>query len=730
MSQNPPTPASASLCTLCQDFNIQSFALGSSRTRGYRLADVQSGAKLDPPCGFCALLFDIAKDLEPPMYFTSSIVSNGSRPADDVEMWVHLTASENYCSANVSQGHGLRVNRLLVEVGDRFGKVRQKSDEEVCFAADDGSAAASNGDIAGRYLGRDPSSSEVFSAIRSCIGECSDHAQCNETVSGIPDRDTQQPILPSRTIKIQDDGSLILSENNDLRGAYITATHRWNTETEACKTTTDNYRTRTEGRGLGPLPQLFNDMITVARHLGIRHLWIDSICIVQFGDGGADWDVESLKMAQYYQHSFLTIAGTMPMSTSASGILQPLPESFVPWASSLVRLPYRDPSHALAGHFFAYKRRTPLVNDYWASVRRTAILKRGWILQEWLLSRRILWYTPSGVFFECRGALPRTMNNEKIQLEAAPGEFRGHLELKPAFHHSNSEVIEFWYRAVEVYSGCELTKPQEDRVRAVAGVARGVYDILAEPGRREGEGEEKFRVLAGIWAHDLCHGLLWQVDDGQGEHSRVRVTTAPSWSWTSTMSRVIWPKQSQGVRSEAALVGVDALLSFDTRVRYTGAEYSYPSTCLPFDSANVFACLRLRGRLYPVHVWGYFTVKDLEKVKIATGWDGGVATSGRWRAICSPTKPEAVAGWASVEGMEEGPDLCADRGVAVHALLVSTRRLGGGWLSGMARTVLDILLLAEDERTGTYKRLGAGRIMDWGLIQEMMGADEEVIRLL
>jgi hypothetical protein len=138
MSQNPPARISPSLCTLCQDFNIQSFAFGSSRTRGYRLADVRSGSKLDPPCEFCALLFDIAKDLEPPMYFTSSVVTNRSHPAEDVEMWVHLTASENYYSADVtSQRHRLRANRLSVEVGDRFGKVRRRSNEEICFAADD-----------------------------------------------------------------------------------------------------------------------------------------------------------------------------------------------------------------------------------------------------------------------------------------------------------------------------------------------------------------------------------------------------------------------------------------------------------------------------------------------------------------------------------------------------------------------------------------------------------------
>ena len=592
------------------------------------------------------------------------------------------------------------------------------------------SAAAMNGDVSGRYVGRDPSCSEVFDMVRSWIGECSGHPNCNQTLSGMADSDCQQTLLPSRTIKIQKDGRLSLSENNDARGAYATATHRWNEETERCKTTMDNYKARSEGAGLEPLPQLFNDMITIAQRLGIHHVWIDSLCIIQSGDDGADWTKEARKMAQNYQHSVITVAGTIPMSTANDSILHPFPDSSLPWASSnLVRLPYLDPSHTPAGHFFVFKRQTALINDYFASVRHTAILKRGWILQEWLLSRRILWYTPSGVFFECRGEMPRTPNHEKIRLEVAPTEFRASLEMKPAFHHTNPDIIEFWYRAVEVYSGCELTQPEKDRILAVAGLARGVYEILVARRRRvDRSSREGFMILAGVWAHDLCHGLLWQENQLEGEQRGVRVDAAPSWSWTPIMGRLVWPERGEGITTHALTV-VGALLSKPT-LRGTRPEMWYPSLPLKFDPTNSFACLHLRGRLYPVHVRGYFKDEDLERVKVATGYGTTHPASSRWRAICSLKKPEVVAGWASMEFLGEETGRCADGGVAVHALHVSTRYLQTGWLNRRAGPVLAVLLLEEDEESGAYRRLGVGRILDGGLIQEMMDAAEEFIHLL
>lgn len=56
---------------------------------------------------------------------------------------------------------------------------------------------------------------------------------------------------------------------------------------------------------MSSLPPSFRDAVIVTRELGIRDLWIDSLCIVQ--DDLDDWRKESAEMGRIYGMSFLTI---------------------------------------------------------------------------------------------------------------------------------------------------------------------------------------------------------------------------------------------------------------------------------------------------------------------------------------------------------------------------------------------------------------------------------------
>ena len=94
------------------------------------------------------------------------------------------------------------------------------------------------------------------------------------------------------------------------------------------------------GHEFEDLPQLFQDAFIIVEKLDVRYLWIDSICIIQQGDDIRDWRREAPKMAKYYQYSVSTLAGTADNLTG--GLLQPYNKDAIPWASKLVRLPYRD----------------------------------------------------------------------------------------------------------------------------------------------------------------------------------------------------------------------------------------------------------------------------------------------------------------------------------------------------------------------------------------------------
>lgn len=605
------------------------------------------------------------------------------------------------------------------------------------------SPAALNEDIIGRYFGGDPSSNLYYETARNWIQACSTHSKCNETVSGSARIDPYFSPLPTRVIEVTREAGhqrLYLRNTEGLQGAYITLTHRWNEWTELCKTTTENYEERLLGGEFGELPQLFQDALTVTEKLGYNYIWIDSICIIQKGDDYADWRKEAPKMAQYYQFSIFTLAGTSEDMTN--GILRQQPEDIIPWASNLVRLPYRDKRNALAGHFYVYRRRIPLADEYISQIRSSILFKRGWILQEWLLSKRILWYTPCGLFYECQQELPRAYDQSQLAFNPTNPDLRAHLQLKASFHFSTTNILDFWYRALEVYSGQHLTKPEKDRIMALSGLAKEVSTILSSSKRSTAAqiDQQKEIYVAGMWLRDFHYALLWE-EDHSTQGWTAKVEGIPSWSFASLMTPVRWPERAKGTQLALKLNGVclrrqdehddpDHFIFDKHRLRpaMTTVETAQ------FDPENSFACLHLCGKLHTVHVRGYLaTEENLQSAALSTTYDR-IPKSCNWRAICSAFRPEIIAGWGSLEQMRMDKTTCADFGVAVYALYVSRRNLRHGiWLK-TSDPVLDVLFVEQieqiDGKGQVYRRLGVGRIMDGDLIREFEDAEERDVLLI
>lgn len=72
---------------------------------------------------------------------------------------------------------------------------------------------------------------------------------------------------------------------------------------------------------LSELPKTFQDAVKVTRELGVLYLWIDSLCIIQYGDGGEDWKRESGRMENVFSYAYCTIAATATVDAN-SGFLE------------------------------------------------------------------------------------------------------------------------------------------------------------------------------------------------------------------------------------------------------------------------------------------------------------------------------------------------------------------------------------------------------------------------
>ena len=92
-------------------------------------------------------------------------------------------------------------------------------------------------------------------------------------------------------------------------------------------------------------------------------------------------------------------------------------------------------------------------------------------------------------------------------------------------HEQQVELYyETWAEYVELYSRCNLTRP-DDKLVALGGIARRASESLQACGRLDS-------YLAGLWRNRLLSELLWNT----GYRSASRYTgpyRAPTWSWAS-----------------------------------------------------------------------------------------------------------------------------------------------------------------------------------------------------
>jgi hypothetical protein len=719
-----------SLCDRCQQFDIQSFAKASEGRRGYTLSSVEEGAR--EGCEFCDLLFECVSELP------------GEEWKQHKEPYIHMTLWENDTRriSKIPPHGGLCANRLKLWVGGLY-TVKQKESEidvfngEICLAAEPDSTAAMNSDIIGRYLGQNPASEEHFDIVRNWLQECTKHERCNEDISTGARIDHRNVLLPSRCIYVLSDSEGIrLVETKGKRGAYITLSHRWNEATEKCKTRITNYNLRLDGV-FDELPPLFQNIFHIARKLRIQYVWIDSLCITQ--DDVADWRSEAPNMAQYYQFSTLTIAGTEP--SPELGLFKEFPDSYQPW-SCLTRLPYRDSKHQFRGWFYAYRRKILLHDEYEKAIKNSKILQRGWIVQEWILSRRLLWYTPVGIYFECQELPARTAFQEQLDRDHKNDQ-NVRLELKTSFDFSHGDSFDHWYRMVELYAPTFLTKVDQDRMLALSSLAQAIKEKLQHL-NRQGTSEQNLLAgayCAGLWLQDIHRGLLWMMT---GESKATpKLENAASWSWISFVTNVRWPDRAKYYERKIKITGLCTSKQAAHKLPQVAIQGQCPHLrllsgygetgsghgLLDEESSlsvllNTMTCLHITGRISDVHIRGYLDNQQLEDVADMTGFDS-VDGGHRWRAVCSQSDPGRVAGWGSLEQLGGDP-VCADSAHLVTCLVVSTRKVS---VVGHRGWVTDVLFLGKS-KNGQYCRLGVGAIFDPPLIKDISKTEPQCVQFI
>ncbi|KAH0428262.1 hypothetical protein CcaCcLH18_09152 [Colletotrichum camelliae] len=366
-------------------------------------------------------------------------------------------------------------------------------------------------------------SDDDFRLAASWVKRClATHTSCNLITNPLAP-------LPTRVMDVMAkncSSGLCLVDGAGHLGPYITLSHCWGKSTiiTTKKATIDQRR---QCVFLEDLSQTFRDAVIASRALGLRYLWIDSLCIIQHSK--EDWEFEAKRMCQYYTNSLMTISGVSSsggegglFATRHPGLTSPIPIE--------IAFPEGD---RMKGFVHALYFPDP-ARDIWGD-HKPPLWTRAWVVQERVFSLRLCLFSSTQMSWQCQEEIAsenipegRPLESSKqdadmrwsiIGWQRAQSTSQKYEDLykSPTAAH---RLYHGWYEIVREYTHCKLTMPS-DIFHAVAGIAQALQQALED------------EYVSGLWKGDIHRGLVWVVSEGVKSQTALRSYRAPSWSWGS-----------------------------------------------------------------------------------------------------------------------------------------------------------------------------------------------------
>jgi hypothetical protein len=260
----------------------------------------------------------------------------------------------------------------------------------------------------------------------------------------------------------------VFTSDLDQKPKYLTLSHCWG-GANIIKLLSANVSSFKDSIPLAVLPKTFKDAIVITRRLGYEYLWIDSLCIIQ--DSPEDWSRESSIMGQIYQQSVCTIEALAAENSHQRCFTKRNP------------LFYRH-CRVLGGSekgVYVLGAATP--KDWVPGNGQPCRLdRRGWVVQERLLSPRTLHFGPRSIGWECiECEATEDHPDEKKPFPDRIDVFRTKrtfaflgCSISKNTPVDSEEFIAFrkaWSNVVTAYTECDLTFPS-DKLVGIAGMIR------------------------------------------------------------------------------------------------------------------------------------------------------------------------------------------------------------------------------------------------------------------
>lgn len=447
---------------------------------------------------------------------------------------------------------------------------------------------------------------KAWTKVQQWLDSCLDsHQTCDVRVD--------KGFMPSRVLEVSEtpgEGLMfrLVTRDQTVPGArYVTLSYCWGgpPSDESFILTKPNLKSLSSWQSVALLPRTFRDAFEITRRLGMCYLWIDRFCILQ--DSVEDWKVEAASMRDVYGNTFFTVAALSAGNDDGGCFFGRDPLDVGPGVVSL-----RQRASDKQSKWYILQLE---YTDAWRnSLYHEALLHRGWVLQERLLSPRVAYFGRKQIFWECREANrcethPTTVfvtmmtdqngdaviDNEHIHGERSRWKQLSDMQLAQLPDQDPvQQALAQWRVIVGYYGGCHLTVAS-DRFVALSAVAADMQLLLRER-------ELDARYLAGIWAYEMPFGLLWNT---MGEPSAARPAAsayrAPSWSWAS-IDISATAADASGLSPAATFVSAAIDLMDE------GNEVGMITA----------GCVRVKGKLFRAHLEGFIPDETNERWRYIT----------------------------------------------------------------------------------------------------------------
>lgn len=380
----------------------------------------------------------------------------------------------------------------------------------------------------------------TWAIVQRWLNSCTEtHGRCKQKYSAA--------FVPTRLLQLESSGiepsfRLVHAPEVAPSTPYVTMSHCFedDVDDDSLRLTKSNLTQLSSPRPVSALPLAFREVLTVVSRLGLTHLWVDRLCVIQ--DSSSDQVAEAIKMRDVFSNSFVSITA-LGSTNPSSGLFSMRDPTLV--APTVFDFPVDG-----EGTVIPHRHELEVPRAYRRFFGDDPLATSASVLQERLLAPRVLHFGSKMVFWECHEAtcaeihplgveeamkslcfMPmwfepeeeETNKNQEIHRHKKPWKTLlngpdGWLQDDPA-----DQVFDNWFAMVALYSTCSLKTP-EQKLPGMAGLAGDMKRLLQNCGC------EDIGYLAGMWKMMLPGGLMWTMR----EPGRRPVTyRSPSWSWAA-----------------------------------------------------------------------------------------------------------------------------------------------------------------------------------------------------